>query len=85
MVTSQDLRWLWWLMRSVSFYARMVREVDKPRQNKMLSIMLLLPEPLGPEMVVKPFSKGITVLPEKDLKLSMTISQMCMQRPRKRG
>jgi hypothetical protein len=51
----------------------MVRDVDRPRQNRTLSMMLLFPEPFGPEMVVKPSSNGITVFSAKDLKLSIVI------------
>ena len=47
-----------------------VKEADNPKANKMLSIILLFPEPLGPEIVVKPLSIGISTLLANDLKLS---------------
>ena len=58
------------------FSALKVLEVDKPSANKILSIMLLLPEPFGPEIVVKPFKNGIVILFAKDLKLSISTSLM---------
>ena len=39
--------------------------------------MLDLPDPFGPDTVVKPRLKGMTVLPWKDLKLSISICWMC--------
>ena len=57
----------------------MVRDVDKPKQNNIASIMLLLPDPLGPDTVVNPGSKGMTDLPEKDLKLSISICRICIR------
>jgi len=40
-------------MRSVSFSARMPRVRASPSANRMLSMMLLFPEPFGPLTVVK--------------------------------
>jgi hypothetical protein len=47
----------------------MVRLDESPKQNRMLSIILLFPEPLGPDTVVNPGRKGMLVVPVKDLKL----------------
>ena len=47
---------------------------DKPRANNKLSIILDLPEPFGPEIVVKPSNRGIVVAFPNDLKLSNSIS-----------
>ena len=58
------------------FSARKVREVDKPSANSTLSMMLLFPEPFGPEIVVKPFKNGMVSLFAKDLKLSISTSLM---------
>ena len=48
--------------------------MDSPREKSIQSIMLLLPEPFGPEIVVNPSKKGIVVFDLKDLKLSISIS-----------
>ena len=55
---------------------RNVRAVVRPKANRILSIILLLPEPLGPDTAVNPFSKGMVILFAKDLKLSISISLM---------
>ena len=68
-------------MKSARRSARNVRELDKPKQNKTLSMMLLLPEPFGPEIVVNPFSKGISIFVANDLKLSMSICFMYISYP----
>ena len=47
-----------------------VLDVDRPSANKILSIILLLPEPFGPDIVVNPFNIGISTLFANDLKLS---------------
>ena len=47
-----------------------------PRANKILSIILLYPEPFGPEIVVNPSKKGMLTFWAKDLKLSISISLM---------
>jgi len=39
-------------------------------------MMFDFPDPFGPEMIVKPREKGIRVLPENDLKLSISSSLM---------
>src|SRR5579885_828772 len=62
------------LRRSGRRSARIDLVEDNPRQNNKLSMMFDLPEPFGPEMVVKPSSSGITVDRPKDLKLSSSIS-----------
>nr|AIF10375.1 hypothetical protein [uncultured marine group II/III euryarchaeote KM3_45_C02] len=41
----------------------------------MASVMLLLPEPLGPVMQVKPGPKGTVTWPLKDLKFSNSSSR----------
>jgi hypothetical protein len=40
-------------------------------------MILLFPEPFGPDITVKPSKKGIFVFFEKDLKLSISSSVMC--------
>jgi hypothetical protein len=35
------------------------RDDDSPEANRILSIILLLPEPLGPDIRVNPSKKGI--------------------------
>jgi len=42
------------LIKSVSFSARSVREPESARTKRIASIILLLPEPFGPEMTEKP-------------------------------
>ena len=56
------------LMRSVSFSARSPRAPERARTKRMLSMMLLFPEPFGPDMTVNPSKKGIFVFLAKDLK-----------------
>lgn len=60
------------LMRSVSRSALREREVERARTKRILSIILLFPEPFGPEITVKPGKKGIFVFLPKDLKLSVS-------------
>jgi hypothetical protein len=65
------------LIKSVSFSARRLRELESARTKRMESIMLLLPDPLGPDITVNPSKKGIFVFLEKDLKLSISSSVIC--------
>ena len=60
-----DIKWK-------SFSARKVLLVESPRAKSILSIILLFPEPFGPEIVVNPFNRGISVLLANDLKLSIS-------------
>ena len=59
-------------MKSVIDSARRLREEDKERTNKTASMILLFPEPFGPDTTVYPSKKGIRVFLEKDLKLSIS-------------
>lgn len=43
----------------------------------MESMMLLLPEPFGPDMTLNPSKRGIFVFLAKDLKLSISSSVIC--------
>ena len=74
--TIASLRRVWVEINCEIFSARNVREVDRPSANSTLSIMLLLPEPFGPDIVVKPFKNGMVILFAKDLKLSISTSLM---------
>ena len=42
----------------------------------MLSMILLFPDPFGPDIVVNPFKNGIVISLAKDLKLSTSSSFM---------
>ena len=64
-------------MRSVSFSARRLRELERASTKRMESMILLLPEPFGPDMTLNPSKKGIFVFFEKDLKLSISSSVIC--------
>jgi hypothetical protein len=64
-------------MKMERFSALRVWDVESPRQKRMASIILDLPEPFGPLMVVKPLLNGIFVLLEKDLKFQSSMSFMC--------
>ncbi len=65
-------------IRSVSFSARIVLEPDKPSAKMMPSTMLDFPLPFGPDMAVKSLKNGIFAFFPNDLKLSNSISLMCM-------
>ena len=70
-VTLDDRTQLGYLeLNSNNFSARRVLLVESPNAKRILSIILLLPEPFGPEIVVKPFNIGISTLLANDLKLS---------------
>jgi hypothetical protein len=60
-------------MRSVSFSALRVRELDNPRTKRIPSIILDFPLPLGPEIVVKSSKKGIFTFFPNDLKFRNSI------------
>jgi hypothetical protein len=60
-------------MRSVSFSARRLLDPARARTKRRLSIILLFPEPFGPEMTANPSKNGIFVIPQKDLKLLISI------------
>src|SRR5947209_9255196 len=61
-------------MRSVSLPARIAFELFGPRTNRIASAMLLLPDPFGPVMAVKPSRKGTVIFRPNDLKFSIWIS-----------
>jgi hypothetical protein len=63
-------------IKSVTRSALIVLFVDKPKANNKLSIILDLPEPFGPDTVVKPGNKGIKAFSPKDLKLSSSIDSI---------
>ena len=52
-------------------------ELAKPKQNKMPSRILDLPEPFGPETTVKPGNSGTATVPPKDLKWVSSICLIC--------
>jgi hypothetical protein len=54
-----------------------LRELDSASTKRIESMILLFPDPLGPEITVKPSKKGIFVFFEKDLKLSISSSVIC--------
>ena len=59
-------------MKWDKFYARSSLALARPSAKRTLSIMLLFPDPFGPETVVNPLSKGISDLLANDLKLSIS-------------
>src|SRR5712692_3637379 len=61
-------------MRSVSFPARIAFELFGPRTNRIASAMLLLPDPFGPVIAVKPWRNGTVIFRPNDLKFSIWIS-----------
>ncbi|KAF5417207.1 MAG: hypothetical protein C5S49_03755 [Candidatus Methanogaster sp.] len=65
-------------IRSVSFSARIVLEPDKPSAKMIPSTMFDLPLPFGPDMAVKSLKNGIFAFFPNDLKLSNSISLMCI-------
>ena len=54
----------------------------RPSANSILSIILLFPEPLGPEIVVNPSKSGISDLLANDLKLSISSCFMYISLPK---
>ena len=69
------------LIRSVSFSARRPRELERARAKSRLSMILLFPDPFGPDMTVKPSKNGIEVFFAKDLKLSISIPVIYTRQP----
>src|SRR5437870_8703272 len=61
-------------MRSVSLPARIAFELFGPRTNRIASAMLLLPDPFGPVIAVKPWRNGTVIFRPNDLKFSIWIS-----------
>ena len=59
-------------MKSDKFSIRKAEPVLSPSANMTLSMILLFPDPFGPETVVNPFNKGISDLLANDLKLSIS-------------
>src|SRR3989442_15858120 len=60
--------------RSVSLPARIAFELFGPRTNRIASAMLLLPDPFGPVIAVKPWRNGTVIFRPNDLKFSIWIS-----------
>ena len=54
-----------------------ITRVERASTKRIESMMLLFPEPFGPDITVKPSKKGIFVFLEKDLKLSISSSVIC--------
>ena len=53
---------------------RKLLTLDSPKAQRRLSVILDLPEPLGPTTAVTPWSKTTLVLSAKDLKPWISIS-----------
>ena len=71
-LTKASLRFVYVEIKCERFSARSSLAFASPRANKTLSMILLLPEPFGPDTVVNPFKKGISDLLANDLKLSIS-------------
>ena len=65
---------MWVDIKSDNCSVRRFLALARPSANKILSIILLLPQPLGPDIVVNPFKKGIVISLANDLKLSTSSS-----------
>ena len=63
---------------SSAFCPRKWRTLDSPKTQRIASVILLLPLPLGPTIPVMPGEKDTTVLSAKDLNPFISSRNNCM-------